>query len=380
MEQTIYLDNAATTKPKKEVIESMMPYFCNKWHNPSSLYKEGYNVKEDIERARRVVGNFIGANSNEIYFTSGGSESNCWVIQGFINHCKHKNKTAVIITSLIEHKSIMECVKNMDVNTYYIGVDEKGFVDVESLEKILGSINTETREVLVSLQFANNEIGTIQPIKKIAEIVHKYNAVFHTDAVQAMGQIPINVKEFGIDMLSASGHKIGTPKGVGILYKKSNVEIDPLIYGSQMDSMRGGTENVPYIIGMAKAVELYGSNDLKELYNKRNYFIARLIEEFKCILNGSLSNRLPNNISVTFPQNITGEALLYTLDMCGIEIGVGSACNSHNIEPSYVLKTIGLDDEKAMKTIRITLPNDITYKDINNTIEEIKKSIKLIEI
>lgn len=375
----IYLDAAATTKPKEEVIEAMMPYFTEKWYNSSALYSNANKIKKDIEEARKIVGNYINANSNEIFFTSGGSESNCWAVIGFINYCRRKGKPVSIITSTIEHKSILNCVDNMNVDVHYVGVDEEGFINMKSLEALLHESNIEAHEILVSIQFANNEIGTIQHIADIAKLSHKYNAVFHTDAVQAFGQIPIDVKEIDIDMLSASGHKIGAPKGVGIFYKKDSVQIDPLIYGTQMDSMRGGTENAPYVIGMAKAVELLQNDKERQLRLTilRNNFISQL-KVLGCKINGSLYERLPNNINVTFFQDIAGENMVYMLDLCDVYVSTGSACNSHSTEVSYVLKSIGLSDEEAMKTIRITLPDDITIDEIDKVICNITKQIMLL--
>jgi cysteine desulfurase len=269
----------------------------------------------------------------------------------------------------------------MNVDVYYVDVDKFGFINMRSLELLLHNAYNEAKEILVSIQFANNEIGTTQSIKEIAELVHKYNGLFHTDAVQAIGQFPIDVKELEIDMLSCSGHKLSAPKGIGFLYKKNGVEIDPLIYGSQMDGMRGGTENVAYIVGMAKAIELCDVSDdkIKGMYRKRDYFINELIRKFGCMVNGSLDSRLPNSINVTFPQNITGEALLYLLDIRNILISTGSACNSKSVEPSYVLKAINLSDEQAMRTIRISLSSTITYKDIDMVIDEIEKCLLLIQ-
>lgn len=375
----IYLDSAATTKPKKEVIKAMTPYFTDEWYNPSALYGKANKIKKDIENARKTVGKFINANSNEIFFTSSGSESNAWAIQGFINYWRRKGKEITIITSTIEHKSILNCVDNMNVNVHYVGVDNEGFVNMKTLEALLHDAENEAHKILVSIQFANNEIGTIQHIKEIAEIVHKYDAVFHTDAVQAFGQIPIDVKELDIDMLSASGHKIYCPKGIGILYKKDSVHIDPLIYGSQMDSMRGGTENTAYIIGMAKAVELIQNDKERQLRLTilRNNFISQL-KALGCTVNGSLYERLPNNINVAFFQDINAENLVYLLDMCEIYIGIGSACDSHSVETSHVLRAIGLSDEDAMKTIRITLPDDITMDKIDKAVCNITKQIMLL--
>lgn len=377
----IYLDNAATTKIKPEVIEAMLPYFEKQWYNPSSLYNDAAKIKQDIEAARSNIGRFIGADGKEIFITSSGSEGNCWAIQGFVNRYKRIGKAVTIITSTIEHKSILECVKHINANVCYVDVDEFGFINTNMLEDLIQNAYNKSNKILVSIQFASNEIGTVQDIADIARLVHKYNGILHTDAVQAMGQIPINVKELDIDLLTCSGHKIGAPKGVGLLYKRSGVEIDPLIYGSQMGSMRGGTENVPYIIGLSKAIDYcdVSKESVKEMCEKRNYFINLLESRFDCELNGDSYYRLPNNINVTFPNNITGEALLYMLDMSGIQIGTGSACNSYTIEPSYVLKAIGLTDEQAMKTIRISLSNDITYEEIDYVVDEIDKAIKLIE-
>ena len=377
----IYLDAASTTQPKQEVIEAMMPYFTEKWYNPSALYSKSNKVKEDIENARKTIGDFINANSNEIFFTSSGSESNCWAIQGFINHCRRKGKEPTIITSVIEHKSIMACVDNMNVDVHYVGVDNEGFINIDSLTGILNYVQNEQNKILVSVQFANNEIGTIQHIKEIAELVHKYNGVFHTDAVQAFGQIPIDVKELDVDMLSASGHKIYSPKGIAILYKKHDIEIDPLIYGSQMDGLHGGTENTAYIIGMAKAVELIGNNikPQMKLTIIRNNFITEL-KSIGCKVNGALDQRLPNNINIVLPQNDAGKSLVYLLDMCGIMISTGSACNSRAIEPSYVLKSIGLSNEEAARTIRITLSEDTTMDDVNSFMSELKKQIELLSM
>lgn len=377
----IYLDAAATTKPKQEIIEAMMPYFTEKWYNPSALYNKSNQIKKDIENARNIVGNFINANGNEIYFTSGGSESNCWAIQGFTKQCYSVGWQPIIITSTIEHKSINACLDDIRSCNFgivnLIPVDKCGFVDVEFLEDTLKYYNGNPN-VLVSMQFANNEIGTIQHIKEIAEITHRYGAIFHVDAVQAFGHIPIDVKELDIDMMSVSGHKIGCPKGIGFLYIKNSIKIKPLIYGSQMNNMRGGTENVPYIIGMAKAVELI-QNDMTRfpLSYYRNYFISEL-KKLGCTVNGSMDSRLPNNINVTFLQDITGEAMTYMLDMCGIYVATGSACNSRSVESSHVLKAIGLSDNEAARSIRITLPNDISMEVIDKVISEITKQIMLL--
>ena len=375
----IYLDAASTSKPNPKVIEAMMPYFTDKWFNPSSLYSKANAVKQDIDNAKKIIADYINAEPDEIFFTSSGSESNCWAIQGFVKNHNQSKILPTIITSNIEHKSIISCVEDMPVCLEYISVDNDGFINMDELEDALICAKKRYSDILVSIQFANNEIGVIQHIKEIAELSHKYGAIFHTDSVQAFGQVLIDVNEFSIDMLTASGHKIGCPKGIGFLYKKNGIDIKPLIYGSQMNSVRGGTENVPYIIGMAKAVELLQEDTEYQIRLSvlRNNFISKL-NTLGCKVNGSLDERLPNNINITFSQNITGESLIYMLDTGNVYISSGSACNSKSIEPSYVLKAIGLSDEEAMRTIRITLPNDITMNEIDCAASEIEKSIKLL--
>lgn len=382
----IYLDNAATTKPSEEVVNAIMPYFTDMWNNPSSLYSPSPSIKNKIEESREIIANFINANNDEIYFTSGGSEGNSWAIQGFIKECWLQCKQPVIITSKIEHKSILNCVNDLDLDIYIINVDNKGFVNLNVLEDTLKIFEHQEKYygVLVSIQFANNEIGTCQHIKMISDIVHKYGGVFHTDAVQAFGHITINVKELGIDMMTTSGHKINAFKGSGFLYKKNGVKIKPLIYGTQENGLRGGTENVIGIIGLGEAVKhiSFGTNynRIEEMCDKRDYFIRMLENKFGCILNGCYEYRLPNNVNVTFPQNITGEALLYMLDMADIKVSTGSACNSHSIEPSYVLKAIGLTDSGATRTIRFSLSDNISYDDIDYVVREIDKALKIIEL
>lgn len=382
----IYLDAAATSKPKSEVIEAMMPYLLgNKWYNPSSLYSAGANTKDDIESARKIIADYIGANTDEIYFTSGGSESNCWALQGFVNAWFDSRCTPVILTSNIEHKSIISCAEGNEIaKVHFISVDDNGCVNVDELERWLFYYTSNDEDynhykILVSVQFANNEIGTIQPMKEVSDIVHHYGALLHTDAVQAFGQVPIDVNKIGIDMMSVSGHKIGTPKGVGFLYKKNDVEIAPLIFGSQERGLRGGTENVPYIIGMAKAVELLKENEFKKMHlvSHRNYLIE-LLEGIGCKLLGSKEHRLPNNVNVMLPEYVGGEETMLMLDMSGIMCSTGSACNSRMVEPSHVLKAIGLTDEEAARCIRLTLSDDITTDGIDYVVEEIKKCILLL--
>lgn len=381
----IYLDSAATAKYRNIddiIVNTITTAMRDSWQNPSSLYAA--NLKDKINKCRANIAEFIGAKPNEIYFTSGASESNNWAIRGWVDETWLEiYKTPNVITTKIEHKSILELLENSDLDTIisYCNVDKFGFVDIESLKQML--IMREGKPVLVSVHMANNEIGTIQPIKQISELVHSYGGIIHVDATQALGHIHVDVEELGIDMMSASGHKISPVlRGIGFLYKRNGVDIQPLIYGAQENGLRGGTENTYGIIGLNKAIEMcnFNQDEVNEMYSKRDYFICLLESKFGCKLNGDRWMRLPNNINVTFPQGITGESLLYMLDMSGIKVSVGSACNSKFIEPSHVLKAIGLSDKDAMKTIRFTLPEDITYEEISYVIKEIENAIKIIEI
>ena len=381
----IYLDSAATAKYTNTddiIVNTIMTAMTDSWMNPSSLYAA--DTKERINKCRENIAKFIGAKPDEIYFTSGASESNNWAIRGWVDNALINNtRLANIITTPIEHKSILAAVKNdaLGARIRYCSVNEYGCIKCESLERLLNECKDEM--TLVSIQFANNEIGTIQDIKKISDIVHKNNAILHVDATQIFGHMDINVETLGIDMMSCSGHKISPVlRGIGYLYKKNCINIHPLIYGAQENDMRGGTENTYGILGLNKAIEYCDVSPKKvvELISKRNYFIDSLKFKFNCTLNGHEVDRLPNNINVTFPQNITAESLLYILDMSGIKISVGSACNSKSYAPSHVLKAIGLSDEDAMKSVRFTLPEDITYEDIDKVIVEIDKAIKLIEL
>lgn len=375
----IYLDSASTTKPKKEVIDAVMPYMTEMWYNPSSMYGKAVEVKSAIEEARCNVARFINAQPEEIYFTSGASESNNWVIRGWVDNHNIKKVTPHIITTRLEHKSIINAIHNRNLNAeiHYVNNDENGLIDYSHLKKLLWLYEGEP--ILVSICAANNEIGTMQSLKNISDLVHKYDGVFHIDATQMLPYSPVDVNAFGVDVMSGSGHKLGAFKGSGFLYKKNGISIKPLIYGSQERSLRGGTENILGIIGLGEAVRHINFNNLNEICNKRDYLIKELEDKFDCKLNGHRVCRLPNNVNVTFPHNITGEALLYTLDMSDIYISVGSACNSREIESSHVLRAIGLSDEQAARSIRITISEYITYEEIDKFIEELGKAIKLIE-
>lgn len=385
----LYLDSAATAKPNKEVLKAVMPYLTDNFYNPSSIYSNGVRVRRAIDDARESIAGFINADADEIFFTSGSSESNCWAMQGYLLAGVMDISTTSIVTTKIEHKSIMECADAMErfgnatyyCDVTYLDVDKDGFVNMEQLESVFKDREEPNYyDIFVSIQLANNEVGTIQDIKAISDIIHKYGGILHVDATQAFGQIPIDVKAMGIDMLSASAHKLeGGFKGVGLLYKKKDIEIQPIIYGSQNDRQRGGTENCPGIVGFAKAVELASEEmeDKLALSVMRDYFINELTRN-GCKLNGTSVHRLPNNINVMLPEGIGSEELLYMLDLDDIQCSVGSACNSHSKKPSYVLKALGLTDEEAARSVRFTISSDITYEAIDYVVEKIVKIMKII--
>ncbi len=383
----IYLDSAATAKYRNIddiIVDTMTAAMKDSWMNPSSLYAA--NIKDKINKCRANIASFINAKPEEIIFTSGASEGNNTAIRGWDDEIWLTTyKKSNIITTPIEHKSILELLENGNLGSvvHYCDVDEDGMIDYETLESMLKGLHSKSEPVLVSIQMANNEIGTWQDIKRISKLVHKYDGVLHTDATQALCHIPIDVKYLGIDLMSCSGHKISPVlRGIGFLYKKNGINIHPLIYGIQENQMRAGTENTYGIIGLSKALEYcdVSIDAMEALSRKRDYFIDNLEYKFGCTLNGHDIYRLPNNVNVVFSQNITGESMLYILDMSGIKISVASACNAKSIEPSHVLKAIGLTDENAIKSIRFTLPDDITYEEIDKVIDEIGKCIKLIEM
>ena len=391
---SLYLDNAATTKVSNSVIAAMMPYFSDKWQNPSSLYSA--NLDSKIREARKIIGNFIGDKRGNIYFTSGGSESNCWAIEGFVNRARSEGCNPVIITSRVEHKSILECVKHIDASVFYIPVRFNGEICYDEFERALSIIvkneifKNKKNKILVSIQYANNETGAVQDIQKIAAITHSHDGLLHVDATQAFGKIPIDVMsdayisdlDTSIDMLTASGHKIGTPKGIGFLYIKDESCIMPIIYGSQNYGMRGGTENVPYIMGLKQAVQDLEDGDCcnQRIYEnlnlskkKRDLFAEKLHFNFNCRINGYYKN-IPNILSVTFlDAPCTAESMVYLLELDGIFVSAGSACNSHSDKPSYVLSAMGLDNDRITKTLRISFDNNITEDDMDEFISALKK-------
>lgn len=375
MREYIYMDNAATTPVKDEVLEEMIPFFKERYGNPSSIYSIAQASKTAVEKAREQVANAIGAKKEEIYFTAGGSESDNWAIKGIAY--RNKRKGNHIITSKIEHHAVLHTCEYLEKNGFevtYLNVDEDGVVDLEELKN---SIKDTT--ILITIMAANNEIGTIQPIEKIAEIAKSKDVLFHTDAVQAIGSMKIDVKNMDIDMLSLSGHKIYGPKGVGALYIRRGVQIDSLITGGgQERKKRAGTENVPGIVGLGKAIELAYEN-LEEHNNKlillRNSLIEKIennIDEIK--LNGDRINRLPNNVNFSF-KYIEGESLLLSLDMMGIAASSGSACTSGALDPSHVLMSIGLGHEIAHGSLRLSLGDFNTEEEVDYVVEELKKIV-----
>lgn len=375
MSKLIYLDNAATTKTSPEVVEAMLPYFTENYGNPSSVYGFASANKEVIAKQRETIANVLGAKDNEIYFTAGGTESDNWALTATAEAYASKGKH--IITSKIEHHAILHTCAYLEKRGYevtYLDVDENGLVDPADVEK---AIRPDT--ILVSVMFANNEIGSIQPIAEIGKIAHDHGALFHTDAVQAFAQVPINVDECNIDMLSASGHKLNGPKGIGFLYIRKGVKIRSFIHGgAQERKRRAGTENVPGIVGLGKAVELAAAS-MKERMEKesamRDYLISRIEEEIPyCRLNGDRMKRLPNNVNFSF-RFVEGESLLIMLDMKGICASSGSACTSGSLDPSHVLLAIGLPHEIAHGSLRMTLGADTTKEEIDYTVDCLKEIV-----
>lgn len=363
---TYYLDEASTTQPKSEVVEVVTDILKNTWGNPSSRHSFGHDARYEVDNARKVIADFIGANESEIIFTSGACESNSMAIIGYL-----KKNHGMFFTTEIEHKSIINCSKT--VSTEYIPVDNDGLIDLSLLNSILGDYYN--RNKLVSIQFANNEIGTIQDMEQISHIVHSNNGVLHTDATQIISDRPIDVKELGIDMMSFSGQKFGAPKGIGVLYIKEGIQLEPIIYGAQENSLRGGTENVAFIVGMAKAVELI---EYPSIYGV-DYFLEKLKSKINDIyVIGDKFFRLKNNLSICF-KGIESNTLVSCLSVDGILVSTGSACNSNSIEPSYVLKAIGVPEEDIYSVIRITTNFDkLTIEEIEDITDKIKMNVETL--
>ena len=376
MEKLIYLDNAATTKTAPEVVEAMLPYFTEHYGNPSSIYGFAAANKEVITGCREQIAGILGAKSEEIYFTAGGSESDNWALIATAEAYGSKGKH--IITSKIEHHAILHTCEYLEKKGYevtYLDVDEAGLVDLEQLR---ASIREDT--ILISVMFANNEIGTIQPIGEIGQIAREHGILFHTDAVQAFGQVPINVDELHIDMLSASGHKFNGPKGIGFLYIRRGVKIRSFIHGgAQERRRRAGTENVPGIVGIGAAAERAERTRIERIGKEqevRDYLIRRIESEIPyCRLNGDRVKRLPNNVNFSF-RFVEGESLLIRLDMKGICASSGSACTSGSLDPSHVLLAIGLPHEIAHGSLRMTLSEEITKEEADYVVEVLKESVQ----
>lgn len=371
----IYLDNAATTKTAPEVVEAMLPYFTENYGNPSTIYSLGSTSKKAVNEARRTIADALGAKQEEIYFTAGGSESDNWALKATAEAYASKGKH--IITTKIEHHAILHTCEYLEKRGFeitYLNVDRDGLIDLEELK---AAIRPDT--ILISVMFANNEIGTIEPIEEIGAIAKERNVLFHTDAVQAFGQVPIDVDKLHIDMLSASGHKLNGPKGIGFLYIRSGLKLRSFIHGgSQERSRRAGTENVPGIVGLGKAVERalrIMDEKTKHEIELRDYLIERVEKEIPyCWVNGHRTKRLPGNVNFSFLY-IEGESMLIMLDMKGICASSGSACTSGSLDPSHVLLAIGLKHEEAHGSLRLTLSEENTKEQMDFVVDNLKQIV-----
>ncbi len=372
----IYLDNAATTKTAPEVVDAMLPYFSEYFGNPSSIYALGASSKKALNQARRTIAESLGAKAEEIYFTAGGSEADNWALKAAAE--SYGGAGGHIITTKIEHPAILNTCHYLEERGYtvtYLDVDGEGMVNPETVEQ---AIRSDT--FLISIMMANNEIGTIEPIAEVGKIARAHDILFHTDAVQAFGQLPIDVDAMQIDLLSASGHKLNGPKGIGFLYIRSGVKLRSFVHGGgQERSRRAGTENVPGIVGLGAATEramrILEGKTKKEI-TLRNYLIERLEKEVPyCHLNGHRTKRLPNNVNFSF-RFVQGESVLIMLDMKGICASSGSACSSGSLDPSHVLLAIGLTPEEARGSLRLTLSEDNTREEIDTTVEAVKAIVE----
>lgn len=376
MKQVIYLDNAATTRVRPEVVDAMLPYFTEQYGNPSSVYEFSAEPKRAIAHARETIANALGAKANEIYFTNGGTESDNWALVATAEAYKEKGNH--IITTKIEHHAILHTCEYLETRGFevtYLDVDEFGVVKLDELKKAI-----RPTTILISVMFANNEIGTIEPVKEIGQLAKEQGILFHTDAVQAFGHVPIDVNEYHIDMLSASGHKLNGPRGVGFLYIRAGIKIRSFIHGgAQERKRRGGTENTPGIVGLSKAVEIAFStlsNRTEKERELRDYLINRMMKEVPYTrLNGHPKTRLSNNANFAF-QFIEGESLLIMLDMDGICGSSGSACTSGSLDPSHVLLAIGLPHEIAHGSLRLTLNEETTKEQLDFTVDSVKKIVE----
>lgn len=379
MDKLIYMDNAATTSTAPEVVSAMLPFFTEYYGNPSSVYNFAQKSKMAIEDAREIIADSIGAaKSNEIYFTGGGSESDNWALKSAAFGLRDKGNH--IITTKIEHHAILNTCAYLEKNGFeitYLDVDSDGFVSLEDVENAITD-----KTILISVMFANNEIGTIEPVREIGEIAHKHGILFHTDAVQAMCHVPINVTEMNIDLLSASAHKFHGPKGVGFMYMKNSAKLEPFIHGgAQERARRAGTSNVPGIVGMGQAVKLaLGTldKDTHTIINMRNYIVDRILGEIPDVTFdgpeiGSLK-RLPSNMHFCF-KDVSGDSLLIMLDMNGICASSGSACAAGSIDPSHVLLAIGRGKDEAKGALRLSIDKDLTREDADYVIDALKAAV-----
>ncbi len=371
----IYMDNAATTKVAPEVFDAMLPYFMEQYGNPASAYEFSGKIANEVARARKTIASSINASENEIFFTSGGSESDNWAIKGIADSLREKGNH--IITTKIEHHAVLHTCEFLEKHGYevtYLPVDDKGFVDPAELE---AAIRPET--ILISVMFANNEIGTVEPVEKIGKIAHEHGILFHTDAVQAYAHLPIDVKAMDIDLMSASAHKINGPKGVGFLYVRKGIKLSNLIHGgAQEKGKRAGTTNAAGIIGFAKASELNVSRMEETIAHEtriRDLLIERILEEIPYSrLNGDREKRLSNNVNICF-RFVEGESLLMLLDGKGICASSGSACTSGSLDPSHVLLAIGLPHEIAHGSLRLTISEETTEEDVSYVVDSLREII-----
>ena len=371
----VYADNAATTPVSRQVLDAMLPCFLEDWGNPSSLHEKGRDAKDILDDARARVAAVLGADASEIYFTSGGTESDNWAIRGAAMRLRAKGKNR-IVTSKIEHHAVLhtcEALAKEGFEVVYVGVDEDGVV---KLDELRAALNDKT--AIVSIMYANNEVGTIQPVEEIGNIAHEFGALFHTDAVQAVGQVDIDLSKLPVDMLSLSGHKLHAPKGIGALYIRRGVVIGNLIEGGgQEKRKRGGTENLPYIVGLAKAMEIAKEKlkDLPRVAKMRDKLIEELTKIPYSKLNGHRTKRLPGNANIGF-EFIEGESMLLWLDIAGICASTGSACSSASLDPSHVLLAMGVPHERAHGSLRLSISHDTTEEDIDYIIETLPPIIE----
>ena len=371
-----YFDNAATTKVKKEVLDEMIPFFDENYGNPSAVYAIAREAKKAIENSREKVASIIGANKNDIIFTSSGSEADNTAIKGIA--FKNKSKGNHIITTKIEHHAVLESCNFLEKQGFditYLNVDKNGFIDLKELKNVITN-----KTILISIMFANNEIGTIEPIEDIAQIAKEKNILFHTDAVQAVGNVKIDVKSMGIDMLSLSGHKIYGPKGIGALYVRQGIDFEKFMNGGHQEkNRRAGTENTAGIVGLGKASKLANENidnHIKQLKGLRDYYLEQVNKRISNIkINGAINARLPGNSNISF-EGVNGSDLLYELDNVGICASSGSACNSEEATPSHVLSAIGLDEKEAKGALRVTFGEFNTKEEVDYLVKNLEIAVK----